>query len=134
MNIAEIYGRNKGNAVSKLDPTNQVNEANRRILEAAGVIMEKGGYDNRSEIANKLPVYISKERRPGPINSEVKSNLQKIIFAFSKEKYLEAITLYDTNQKYMTLDELQKEKEILDEVNYCIGSILLWDLGHMVPI
>lgn len=128
-NIAEIYGRNLGNSITRLDSTNQINESNRRVLDAAGVIMEKGNYDARSEIANNLPKYINKERRPGSANSELKSNFQKIISAYQNESYLEAITLYDSYEKFITLEYMQQQKGLLDEVQYCIGNILLWDLG-----
>jgi len=128
-NIAEIYGRNLGNSISQLDSSNQINESNRRVLDAAGVIMEKGNYDARSEIANKLSKYINKERRPGSANSELKSNFQKIISAYQNESYLEAITLYDSYEKFITLESMQQQKGLLDEVEYCIGNILLWDLG-----
>ncbi|MBK7637405.1 MAG: hypothetical protein IPJ13_26305 [Saprospiraceae bacterium] len=30
-NIAEIYGRNLGNSITRLDSTNQINESNRRF-------------------------------------------------------------------------------------------------------
>ena len=129
MNISEIYGKNYGNAVTKLDSTNQINEANRRVLDAAGVIMEKGTYDDRSLIISKLKSYITPERRPGPINSEVKHNLETIPNAFKKEKYLEALNTYSKYEKYLNLDEVKSEKHLIDEVKYSIGSILLWDLG-----
>lgn len=129
INIAEIYGKNKGNAVTKLDSTNQINEANRRVLDAAGVVMEKGNYDDRSLIISKLKSYITPERRPGPINSEVKHNLETIPTAFKKEKYFEALNTYSKYEKYLNLDEVKSEKNLIDEVKYSIGSILLWDLG-----
>ncbi|MBK7637404.1 MAG: hypothetical protein IPJ13_26300 [Saprospiraceae bacterium] len=98
-------------------------------MEAAGVIMEKGNYNDRSDISNKLSKYINKERRPGSANSELKSNFQKIISAYHNESYLEAITLYDSYEKFIILESLQQQKGLLDEVEYCIGNILLWDLG-----
>lgn len=128
-NIAEIYGRNLGNSISRLDSANQINESNRRVLEAAGVIMEKGNYNDRSDIANKLSKYITKERRPGSANSELISNFKNIITAFDKSSYLEVLTLYDSYEKFITLESMKEHKNLLDEVEYCIGNILLLDLG-----
>lgn len=129
VNISEIYGKNYGNSVTRLDSTNQINEANRRVLDASGKVMEKGNYDQRSTMVNNLPSFVTEERRPGSANSEVKGNLNRIIIAYNSGRYLESLTTYDKYQKFMTLESLQKEKHLLDEVEYCIGNILLWDLG-----
>jgi len=98
-------------------------------LDASGKVMEKGNYDQRSTMANNLPSFVTEERRPGSANSEVKGNLNRIIIAYNSGRYLESLTTYDKYQKFMTLESLQKEKHLLDEVEYCIGNILLWDLG-----
>ncbi len=129
VNISEIYGKNYGNSVTRLDSTNQINEANRRVLDASGKVMEKGNYDQRSTMVNNLPSFVTEERRPGSANSEVKGNLNRIITAYNSGRYLESLTTYDKYQKFISLESLQKEKHLLDEVEYCIGNILLWDLG-----
>ena len=129
INIAEIYGKNKGNVVTSLDSTNQINEANRRVLNAAGVVMEKGTYDERSLIISKLKNYVTAERRPGSMNSEVKHNLETIVASFNKGKYLEALNTYSKYEKYLKLKDVEVNKDLLNEVKFNIGSILLLDFG-----
>lgn len=128
-NIAEIYCKNYGNAVQKIKTDNQINEANRRILNAVAIIMEKGSYDQRTEMANSLERCISRETRPGSVNAEVISNFKEINTLYEDGKFIEALTLYDKNQKFSDLEQL--DKLLVIKAKAYIGQIVLWDLANL---
>lgn len=127
--ISEIYCNNYGNAVEKLNSTNQLNEANRRILEAVAIIMEKGNYEQRTDIVNMIDYCITQERRPGSVNSEIIASLNDLLSNYEQQHYLEALLIYDKIEKYLKLSELSSLNVL--KCKAYIGNILLWDLANL---
>ena len=115
--------------MQKIKTDNQINEANRRILNAVAIIMEKGSYDQRTEMANSLERCISRETRPGSVNAEVISNFKEINTLYEDGKFIEALTLYDKNQKFSDLEQL--DKLLVIKAKAYIGQIVLWDLANL---
>ncbi len=128
-NIAEIYCKNYGNAVKKISGTNQINEANRRILNSIAIIMEKGTYEQISEVSRNLDRCVTKETRSGSINSEVIANYNEVVKLYEKGSYLESIIMYDKIEKFSELDEL--DQIIVLKAKTYIGQIILWDLTDL---
>ena len=139
--ISKIYAYNEGNAVNRLDSGNKINEATERLLSNLGMSLNKGFYDEQSlsneiirdfgNIMNSIGYFAISERRAGSDNSELIVSFQNILSAYEKKNYVEAISLYNKYSRYKSLSTISEKKDLLDEIDYCIGSILAWNLADL---
>ena len=98
--------------------------------------MEKGTYDQRTEMSdrltnlvNNIDNFVTKETRPGSVNSEAIANFNEIITLFENGNYIEALVLYDKMQKFSDLNEL--DKLLVLKAKAYVGQIILWNLTNL---
>ena len=137
--LARIYGHNEGNIVDQTPGS--INEVTNKFLLSVGNALEKGFYDNKSEVSSMIRDFYNildnigtlaiVDRRPDSVNSEILSNYNSIISLYKQKKYLQALFLYDKYAKFNTSEVLKSHKIIVDEVKYCVGSILLWNMANL---
>lgn len=139
--IAKIYAHNEGNAVERLESKNKINEATERLLTNVGMSLNKGFYNDQSlsknliedfgDIMNSIGYFAVSDRRADSENSELIASFRKILEAYTNQDYVKAISIYNKYNRYKTLESISSQNEMLDEIDYCIGSILAWNLADL---
>lgn len=137
-----ILSEDIGKIFNNLDTNycNKVYEMNTKLLNELGLALAlaKNDYNLRNACYGLLEKLISQvidEKRCWGGSSigepSAVSDLRDIGIAYRQGNYASAMGKYNKGYRLLELDEVKKNSELVADVKYCVGTILLWNLGDI---